>query len=134
MGLQLLLGIKLLGHKMTMVRRHEDYMRIPGYRLVIMWCRVERPDLASPFTLFSAIRRYGKDLAAIADVIGNKTVSQVSSFFVSYRRRFNLEEVLREWEAEQEVIQEHAGSPEDAKGLAEPGGEMSEGTEEDEVS
>ncbi|KAI2662770.1 REST corepressor 2 [Labeo rohita] len=50
-------------------------------------------------------RRYGKDFAAIADVIGNKTVAQVSSFFVSYRRRFNLEEVLREWQAEQEVVQ-----------------------------
>ncbi|XP_050969702.1 REST corepressor 2 [Labeo rohita] len=52
-----------------------------------------------------AVRRYGKDFAAIADVIGNKTVAQVSSFFVSYRRRFNLEEVLREWQAEQEVVQ-----------------------------
>ncbi|KAK2913656.1 hypothetical protein QQF64_030573 [Cirrhinus molitorella] len=52
-----------------------------------------------------AVRRYGKDFAAIADVIGNKTVAQVSSFFISYRRRFNLEEVLREWQAEQEVVQ-----------------------------
>ncbi|XP_056609463.1 REST corepressor 2 [Triplophysa dalaica] len=51
-----------------------------------------------------AVRRYGKDFAAIADVIGNKTVAQVSSFFVSYRRRFNLEEVLREWQAEQDVV------------------------------
>ncbi|KAG2469195.1 RCOR2 protein, partial [Polypterus senegalus] len=50
-----------------------------------------------------AIRKYGKDFAAIAEVIGNKTVAQVKSFFVSYRRRFNLEEVLREWQAEQEV-------------------------------
>lgn len=52
----------------------------------------------------AAVRRYGKDFAAIADVIGNKTVAQVSSFFVSYRRRFNLEEVLREWQAEQDVV------------------------------
>uniref|UniRef100_A0A8C2GPK4 REST corepressor 2 n=1 Tax=Cyprinus carpio TaxID=7962 RepID=A0A8C2GPK4_CYPCA len=56
-----------------------------------------------------AVRRYGKDFAAIADVIGNKTVAQVSSFFVSYRRRFNLEEVLREWQAEQEVVQGGSG-------------------------
>ncbi|XP_026122946.1 REST corepressor 2 isoform X1 [Carassius auratus] len=56
-----------------------------------------------------AIRRYGKDFAAIADVIGNKTVAQISSFFVSYRRRFNLEEVLREWQAEQEVVQGGSG-------------------------
>ncbi|KAJ4944956.1 hypothetical protein JOQ06_013495 [Pogonophryne albipinna] len=38
---------------------------------------------------------------AIADVIGNKTVGQVKNFFVNYRRRFNLDEVLQEWEAEQ---------------------------------
>ncbi|XP_068611942.1 REST corepressor 2 [Brachionichthys hirsutus] len=48
-----------------------------------------------------AIRRYGKDFVAIADVIGTKMPAQVSSFFVSYRRRFNLDEVLREWAAEQ---------------------------------
>uniref|UniRef100_A0A1A8KHD9 REST corepressor 2 n=1 Tax=Nothobranchius kuhntae TaxID=321403 RepID=A0A1A8KHD9_NOTKU len=48
-----------------------------------------------------AIRRYGKDFTAIAEVIGTKTPAQVSSFFVSYRRRFNLDEVLREWAAEQ---------------------------------
>ncbi|KAG9346470.1 hypothetical protein JZ751_006781 [Albula glossodonta] len=79
-----------------------------------------------------AIRRYGKDLTAIAEVIGNKTVSQVSSFFVSYRRRFNLEEVLREWQAEQEVLQGHSGSPEEMKCLDEEGGEMSRDTDEDE--
>ncbi|XP_036715169.1 REST corepressor 2 isoform X1 [Balaenoptera musculus] len=49
-----------------------------------------------------AIRRYGKDFGAIAEVIGNKTLAQVKTFFVSYRRRFNLEEVLQEWEAEQD--------------------------------
>uniref|UniRef100_A0A8C3XM24 REST corepressor 2 n=1 Tax=Chelydra serpentina TaxID=8475 RepID=A0A8C3XM24_CHESE len=48
-----------------------------------------------------AIRRYGKDFQAVAGVIGNKTLAQVKTFFVSYRRRFNLEEVLQEWEAEQ---------------------------------
>ncbi|KAM6949410.1 LOW QUALITY PROTEIN: REST corepressor 2 [Aplochiton taeniatus] len=48
-----------------------------------------------------AIRRYGKDFLAIAEVIGTKTPAQVGSFFVSYRRRFNLDEVLREWSAEQ---------------------------------
>lgn len=47
------------------------------------------------------MRKYGKDFQAIADVIGNKTVGQVRNFFVNYRRRFNLDEVLQEWEAEQ---------------------------------
>lgn len=39
----------------------------------------------------------------VAEVIGNKTLAQVSSFFVSYRRRFNLDEVVKEWQAEQDV-------------------------------
>ncbi|MFT7814655.1 REST corepressor 2-like isoform X1 [Arapaima gigas] len=77
-----------------------------------------------------AIRRYGKDLAAIAGVIGNKTVSQVGSFFISYRRRFNLEEVLREWQAEQEL---KAGSPEDAKGMSRAEGGLAGAAEDEEV-
>lgn len=72
-----------------------------------------------------AIRRYGKDFAAIADVIGNKTAGQVSSFFVSYRRRFNLEEVLREWQAEQEVLRGNSETMKDLNGTA--------GVDEDEV-
>ncbi|KAG5844013.1 REST corepressor 2-like [Anguilla anguilla] len=86
-----------------------------------------------------AIRRYGKDLAAIAEVIGNKTIPQVSSFFVSYRRRFNLDEVLQEWQAEQEVLQGHAGNPEDIKDLAGargrgvPGGNGSAEDEEEQM-
>uniref|UniRef100_A0A3Q4GFN0 REST corepressor 2 n=1 Tax=Neolamprologus brichardi TaxID=32507 RepID=A0A3Q4GFN0_NEOBR len=64
------------------------------------------PFPSFPYPLFTAsflasIRRYGKDFTAIAEVIGTKTPAQVSSFFVSYRRRFNLDEVLREWAAEQ---------------------------------
>ncbi|XP_067170865.1 LOW QUALITY PROTEIN: REST corepressor 2, partial [Apteryx mantelli] len=47
-----------------------------------------------------AIRRYGRDFQAVAGVVGTKTLAQVKSFFVSYRRRFNLDQVLREWEAE----------------------------------
>nr|XP_028561159.1 REST corepressor 1 isoform X1 [Podarcis muralis] len=47
-----------------------------------------------------AIRKYGRDFQAISDVIGNKSVVQVKNFFVNYRRRFNIDEVLQEWEAE----------------------------------
>ncbi|XP_024866732.1 REST corepressor 1 [Kryptolebias marmoratus] len=50
-----------------------------------------------------AIRKYGRDFQAISDVIGNKSVVQVKNFLVNYRRRFNLDEVLQEWEAEQEM-------------------------------
>lgn len=52
------------------------------------------------FFLILAIRKYGRDFQAISDVIGNKSVVQVKNFFVNYRRRFNIDEVLQEWEAE----------------------------------
>ncbi|XP_012589659.1 PREDICTED: REST corepressor 3, partial [Condylura cristata] len=66
------------------------------------------------------VRKYGKDFQAIADVIGNKTVGQVKNFFVNYRRRFNLEEVLQEWEAEQGTEAARGDGPalaEEAKGV-----------------
>lgn len=50
-----------------------------------------------------AIRKYGRDFQAISDVIGNKSVVQVKNFFVNYRRRYNLDQVLQEWEAEHGV-------------------------------
>lgn len=46
------------------------------------------------------VRRYGKNYKAIAEVIGNKNESLVRSFFVTYRRRFKLDEVLAEFEKE----------------------------------
>lgn len=46
------------------------------------------------------MRKYGKDFKAIAEVIGNKTEAHVRSFFVNFRRRYNLDEVLGEYEAE----------------------------------
>lgn len=64
-----------------------------------------------------AVRRYGKDFTAIAEVISTKTPAQVSSFFVTYRRRFNLDEVLREWAAEQVSSRDPCKS-EDAGGTA----------------
>ncbi|KAJ7307258.1 hypothetical protein JRQ81_009256 [Phrynocephalus forsythii] len=81
-----------------------------------------------------AIRKYGKDFQAIAEVISNKTVAQVKTFFISYRRRFNLEEVLQEWESEQE-----GGAPASRQGASPPQDHKSSGPsqasseEEDEV-
>lgn len=46
------------------------------------------------------VRKYGKDFKAIAEVIGNKTDVHVRAFFINYRRRYNLDEVLAEYEAE----------------------------------
>lgn len=46
------------------------------------------------------MRKYGKDFQAISEVIGNKTEAHVRSFFVNFRKRYNLDEVLAEDEAE----------------------------------
>lgn len=52
------------------------------------------------FVVPKGIRKYGKNFKAIAEVIGNKTESLLRSFFVNYRRRYNLDEVLAEYEKE----------------------------------
>ncbi|XP_070577541.1 REST corepressor 3-like isoform X3 [Ptychodera flava] len=57
-----------------------------------------------------AVRKYGRNYQAIADVVGNKTVPQVRSFFVNYRRRFNLDQVIEEYEAEHGVSKDSRNS------------------------
>lgn len=46
-------------------------------------------------------------------MIGNKSVVQVKNFLVNYRRRFNLDEVLQEWEAEHGMEAGGGGGDED---------------------
>ncbi|XP_018420557.1 PREDICTED: REST corepressor 2 isoform X1 [Nanorana parkeri] len=65
-----------------------------------------------------AFRRYGKDFQAISEVLANKTPSQVKTFFIGYRRRFNLDEVVQEWEAEQGVDSSAACSDSTSKSTA----------------
>ncbi|DAA17377.1 TPA: REST corepressor 1-like [Bos taurus] len=74
---------------------------IEPYRLpeVIQKCNA-RWTTEEQLLAVQAIRKYGRDFQAISDVIGNKSVVQVKNFFVNYRRRFNIDEVLQEWEAE----------------------------------
>ncbi|XP_059400110.1 REST corepressor 3-like [Carassius carassius] len=80
------------------------------------------------------VRKYGKDFQAVADMIGNKTVGQVKNFFVNYRRRFNLDEVLQEWEAEQGTPSgDCASSGEDGKN-SNSSSEKSTDEEEEEVT
>lgn len=45
------------------------------------------------------VREFGKDFPVIADIIGTKSESQVRTFFVNYRRRYNLDALLKEFEA-----------------------------------
>jgi len=46
------------------------------------------------------IRKFGKNFSAIASILGTKTESHVRSFFVNYRRRYNLDVAYKEYEAE----------------------------------
>lgn len=85
-------------------------------------------------SLYPGVRKYGKDFQAIADVIGNKTVGQVKNFFVNYRRRFNLEEVLQEWEAEQGTRAPNGDgviSGEEGKNSGPPSGKSTDEEEEE---
>jgi hypothetical protein len=52
------------------------------------------------------VRKYGKDFKAIADVIGTKNEAHVRLFFISYRKRYNLDAVLKEYEEENGPIPE----------------------------
>ena len=78
-----------------------------------------------------AIRKYGRDFQAISDVIGNKSVVQVKNFFVNYRRRFNIDEVLQEWEAEHG--KEETNGPSNQKPVKSPDNPIKISDEDDEV-
>ncbi|XP_055909737.1 REST corepressor isoform X2 [Eupeodes corollae] len=51
----------------------------------------------------SGVRKYGKDYQTIAETLGTKTDAHVRTFYVNYRRRYNLDQVLKEHEAEKEL-------------------------------
>lgn len=59
----------------------------------------------------TGVRKYGKDFKAIADVIGTKNEAHVRLFFISYRKRYNLDAVLREYEEENGPIPEDEKVP-----------------------
>lgn len=52
------------------------------------------------------IRKYGKDFQSIAEMIGNKTESQVNQFFINYRKKYNLDEIIKEFEEKQLLEQQ----------------------------
>lgn len=54
------------------------------------------------------IRKYGRDFKAVAEIVGNKTENNVRNFFVNYRRRFNLDDVLQEYDAEHGIMAEES--------------------------
>lgn len=56
------------------------------------------------------VKKFGKDFQAIAETIGTKTEAHVRTFFVNYRRRYNLDNVLKEHEADKELQKAGTGS------------------------
>ncbi|CAG9762513.1 unnamed protein product [Ceutorhynchus assimilis] len=45
-------------------------------------------------------RKYGKDFKAISEMLGNKTEHLVRTFFINYRKRYDLDHIIKEWERE----------------------------------
>lgn len=52
------------------------------------------------FFSIPGIRNFGKDFQAIADIVGTKTKAHVKSFYVTNRKRFNLDLLLQDHEKE----------------------------------
>lgn len=45
------------------------------------------------------MRDYGKDFKAIAEVMGTKTITHLKSFFVHYRKRYQLDQIIKNYES-----------------------------------
>lgn len=58
------------------------------------------------------VRKYGKDFKSIAEVIGNKTEHHVRTFFVNYRKKYNLDGVLKDYEKDNGPLPESENSEE----------------------
>lgn len=54
----------------------------------------------SSHSFVSGVRKFGKNFKVIAEILGTKTESHIRSFFVNYRRRYNLDAALKEYESE----------------------------------
>lgn len=52
------------------------------------------------------LRKYGRDFKSIADILGNKTEHHIRQFFINYRKRYNLDNVLRDWEKDNGIVSE----------------------------
>jgi len=87
---------QLLGQQKHKLATGVDDFKPPdtGFRINARWTNEEL------LLAVQGVRKYGKDFKAIAEVIGNKTEPHVKSFFLNFRRRYNLDEVLEEYEKE----------------------------------
>ncbi|XP_033150507.1 REST corepressor isoform X2 [Drosophila busckii] len=65
-----------------------------------------------------ALRNFGKNFAMIAKVLGTKTEAHVRTFYVSNRRRYNLDQIVKEYEALASSKLEEANAAEQSDGVA----------------
>lgn len=61
------------------------------------------------------VRKYGKDFQAIAELLGTKTEAQVRTFFASYRRKYNLDSIVKEHQHEQHSSNNQQNNKDDQK-------------------
>ncbi|KAF2358577.1 ELM2 domain [Trinorchestia longiramus] len=78
----------------------------PALRLNAKWSNDEL------LLAVQGVRQYGRDFKALAEIIGNKSENHVRSFFATYRKRYNLDQALREYEAQNNGTQQESQNAE----------------------
>jgi len=83
-------------HKITQ-EIQEDLQGIPdttSQRAVPRWTKEEE------LLAVQALRKYGKDFQAVAEIVGNKSEQHVKVFYVNNERRYHLDKIIEEYNAD----------------------------------
>ena len=67
---------------------------MPVQKVVARWSKEEE------LLAVQALRKYGKDFQAVADIVGNKTEINVKNFYVNNERRYHLDKIIEEFNAD----------------------------------
>lgn len=73
---------------------------IAAQRIISRWSNDEY-QLA-----IKGMQMHGKDFQAVAEILGTKNESQVNQFYTSNRKKYNLDEIIKEFEAKQQQKQQ----------------------------
>ena len=58
-----------------------------------------------------ALRKYGKDMQVVAEIIGNKGESHVRAFYANNERRYQLDKVIEQYNADNRDDMEENNEP-----------------------
>lgn len=58
-----------------------------------------------------ALRKYGKDMQVVAEIIGNKTETHVRAFYANNERRYQLDKVIEQYNADNRDDMEENNEP-----------------------